>query len=43
MGTIEWGICANWKENRDGNIEKSAMRFLGDGLNVGQKTTEKCE
>lgn len=45
MNTTEWGIyrvwfeghCANWKEERDSNIEKSGTKFLEDGLDVGQK------
>lgn len=45
MATTEWGIyrvwfeghSTFWEEERDGNIEKSGMRFLEDGLDVGQK------
>lgn len=45
MDITEWGIyrvsferhCASWKEERDGNVEKSCMKFLRGGLDVGQK------
>lgn len=45
MARNEWGIyrvwfeghSTYWKEERDGDIEKSGMRFLEDGLDVGQK------